>query len=61
MNIDHIVQRGQATEDPTLVVTDAVVPTLTVTVCVALPMICTEELDRLQVAARYVLQPYAAE
>jgi hypothetical protein len=51
MNIDHIGPCGQTTEDPTLVVAGAVVPTLTVTVCVPLPLICTEELDRLQVGA----------
>jgi hypothetical protein len=33
------------------VVTEAVVPTLTVTVCVPLPLICTEELESLQVGA----------
>lgn len=32
-------------------VTGAVVPTFTVTVCVPLPLICTELLDKLQVGA----------
>jgi hypothetical protein len=30
------------------VVTGAVVPTVTVTACAALPLICTEELDKVQ-------------
>ena len=42
---------GTLTPGRAPVVTGAVVPTFTVTVCVPVPLICTEELDRLQVGA----------
>ena len=42
---------GKALCHAVQLVTGAVVPTFTVTVCVPLPLICTDELDRLQVGA----------
>jgi len=42
---------GKVTWGAATAVTGAVVPTLNVTVCVPLPLICTEELDMLHVGA----------
>jgi hypothetical protein len=44
-----IIPGGKLMGEVAAAVTGAVVPTLTVTVCVPLPLICTEELDRAQV------------
>ena len=52
MKIDNIDPVGNIIRGPALVVTDAVVPTLMVTVWFVMEVICTEELDRLQVGAK---------
>ena len=51
MKIENIAPGGDTVRGPALVVTDAVVPTVTVTVWLVVPLICTDELDRLQVGA----------
>jgi hypothetical protein len=49
--VGGIVPGGKLVGGMALAVPAAVVPTLTVSVCVPLPVICTEELDRVQVGA----------
>ena len=46
-----VVHGGKKNRGRTLVVTGAVVPTFTVTDSVPLPLICTDELDKVQVVA----------